>query len=120
IIAGIHRRDRADASVNPHPPNAGDGGARAATSFVANFMRSEDARDEPPTSARAKLEAKRTRIESERQRNIDLVIKQIIGEDDARERIVELRAQRLQVGRSHSAPSSSAMARHFPGTAVRL
>ena len=31
------------------------------------------------TSTRAKLEAKRTRIESERQRNIDLVIKQIIG-----------------------------------------
>jgi hypothetical protein len=30
------------------------------------------------TSTRAKLEAKRTRIESERQRNIDLVIKQII------------------------------------------
>jgi hypothetical protein len=36
------------------------------------------------TSTRAKLEAKRTRIESERQRNIDLVVKQIIGEDDAR------------------------------------
>jgi len=27
IIAGMHRRGRADASVNPHPPNAGDGGA---------------------------------------------------------------------------------------------
>ncbi len=49
------------------------------------------------TSTRAKLEAKRTRIESERQRNIDLVVKQIIGEDDARERIAELKAQRLQV-----------------------
>jgi len=49
VIAGMHRRSRADASVNPHPPNAGDGGARAATSFVANFMRSEDARDELPS-----------------------------------------------------------------------
>ncbi len=49
------------------------------------------------TSTRAKLEAKRTRIESERQRNIDLVVKQIIGEDDARGRIAELKAQRLQI-----------------------
>jgi site-specific DNA recombinase len=49
------------------------------------------------TSTRAKLGAKRSRIESERQRNIDLVIKQIIGEDDARGRIAELKAQRLQV-----------------------
>jgi site-specific DNA recombinase len=50
------------------------------------------------TSTRAKLEAKRTWIESERQRNIDMVIKQINGEDDARERIAELKAQLLQVG----------------------
>jgi site-specific DNA recombinase len=49
------------------------------------------------TSTRAKLEAKRSRIESERQRNIRLVIKRIIGEDDARGRIAELKVQRLQV-----------------------
>jgi len=30
-------------------------------------------------STRAKLEAKRIQIESERQRNIDLVVKQIVG-----------------------------------------
>lgn len=41
--------------------------------------------------------AKRSRIESERQHNIDLVIKRIIGEDDARGRVAELKAQRLQV-----------------------
>jgi hypothetical protein len=46
IIAGMHRRGRVAASVNPYPPNAGDGGVRAATSFVANFKRSEDAEDE--------------------------------------------------------------------------
>ena len=46
IIAGMQRRGRFDASVNPYPPNAGDGGARAATSFVANFKRNEDAKDE--------------------------------------------------------------------------
>jgi site-specific DNA recombinase len=49
------------------------------------------------TSTRARLEAKRTRIESERQRNIDLVVKQVIGDDDARDRIAELKAQRLQI-----------------------
>jgi hypothetical protein len=49
------------------------------------------------TSTRSKLEAKRSRIESQCQCNIDLVIKQIIGEDDARGRIAELKAQRLQV-----------------------
>jgi hypothetical protein len=48
-------------------------------------------------SARAKLEAKRTRVESGRQRNIDPVVKQIIGEDDARARIAELKVQRLQI-----------------------
>jgi hypothetical protein len=49
------------------------------------------------SATRARLEAKRTRIESERQRMIDLVIKGIIGEEDARERIVELKAQRVDV-----------------------
>jgi site-specific DNA recombinase len=49
------------------------------------------------TSTRARLEAKRTRIKSERQRNIDLVVKQVIGDDDARDRIAELKAQRLQI-----------------------
>ncbi len=49
------------------------------------------------TSTRTKLEGKRDRIESERQRNIDLVVKQVIEGDDARGRIAELKAQRLQV-----------------------
>jgi hypothetical protein len=48
-------------------------------------------------STRARLEAKRDRIESERQRNIDLVVKRIIGDEDARDRIAELKTQRLQV-----------------------
>jgi hypothetical protein len=49
------------------------------------------------TAMRTKLKGKRDRIESERQRNIDLVVKRVIGEDDARGRIAELKAQRLQV-----------------------
>src|ERR1700682_5123655 len=48
IVAGMHRRGRVDASVNPYPPNDGDGGTRTATSFVANFQRNEDAKDERP------------------------------------------------------------------------
>jgi uncharacterized protein (DUF924 family) len=49
------------------------------------------------TATRTRLKSKRDRIESERQRNIDMVIKGIIGEDDARIRIADLKAQRLQV-----------------------
>jgi hypothetical protein len=44
----MHRRGRVDASVNPYPPNDGGDGTRTATSFVANFQRNEDARDERP------------------------------------------------------------------------
>jgi site-specific DNA recombinase len=36
------------------------------------------------------------RIEAERQRNIDLVVKGVIGDDDARERIAELQARRFE------------------------
>jgi len=49
------------------------------------------------TATRARLESKRARIESERQRNIDMVVKGIIEEEDARQRIADLKAQRLQV-----------------------
>jgi hypothetical protein len=49
------------------------------------------------TATRARLETKRTRIEGELQRTIDLVIKGVIGEEDARERIAELKARRLEV-----------------------
>ena len=46
---------------------------------------------------RARLEAKRDRIEGERQRNIDLVIKYVISEEDAKQRIAELKEERLRV-----------------------
>jgi len=42
------------------------------------------------SAVRTRLEAKRDRIESERQRNIDLVIKYVISEDDAKQRIADL------------------------------
>ncbi|WP_376703354.1 hypothetical protein RQ479_29495 [Mesorhizobium sp. ISC25] len=41
-------------------------------------------------------EIKIARIEGERQRNIDLVVKGVIGDDDARERIAELKARRFE------------------------
>jgi hypothetical protein len=40
---------------------------------------------------------KRDRIEGERQRNIDLVIKYVISEEDAKQRITELKEGRLRV-----------------------
>jgi site-specific DNA recombinase len=49
------------------------------------------------SAVRTRLEAKRDRIESERQRNIDLVIKYVISEDDAKQRIAGLKEERLRV-----------------------
>jgi len=48
-------------------------------------------------AVRARLEAKRGRIEGERQRNVDLVIKYVISEEDAKQRIAELKEERLRV-----------------------
>jgi site-specific DNA recombinase len=48
-------------------------------------------------AVRARLEAKLDRIEGERRRNIDLVIKYVISEEDAKQRIAELKEERLRV-----------------------
>jgi site-specific DNA recombinase len=48
-------------------------------------------------ATRKRLEAKRDRIEGERQRNIDLVIRYVISEEDAKQRIAELKEERLGV-----------------------
>jgi site-specific DNA recombinase len=48
-------------------------------------------------ATRKRLEAKRDRIEGERQRNIDLVIRYVISEEDAKQRIAELKDERLRV-----------------------
>nr|WP_080643981.1 recombinase family protein [Mesorhizobium loti] len=44
-------------------------------------------------SVRIALEGKRDRVEGERQRTIDLVIRSVIAEEDAKQRIAELKAQ---------------------------
>ncbi|RWA74038.1 MAG: recombinase family protein [Mesorhizobium sp.] len=49
------------------------------------------------SATRTGLETKRDRIEGERQRTIDLVIRSVIVEEDAKHRIGELKAQRLQI-----------------------
>lgn len=48
-------------------------------------------------AVRGRLMAKRDRIEAERQRNIDLVIKYVISEEDAKQRIAELKEEGLRV-----------------------
>ena len=49
------------------------------------------------TATRARLESKRARIENERQRSIDMAVKGVIEEDDARQKIADLKARRLEV-----------------------
>ena len=46
---------------------------------------------------RTRLEEKRDRIGGELQRNIDLVIRYVISEEDAKQRIAELKEERLRV-----------------------
>jgi hypothetical protein len=48
-------------------------------------------------ATRTRLESKHARIENERQRNIDMVVKGVLEEEDARQRIADLKAQRLEV-----------------------
>ena len=47
-------------------------------------------------ATRTRIRKKRDRLESERQRAIDMAIKGVIGEEDARTRIAELKAQVMQ------------------------
>jgi hypothetical protein len=47
-------------------------------------------------ATRTRIEKKRDRLEKERQRAIDMVIKGVIGEEDARTRIADLKTQVLQ------------------------
>ncbi len=46
---------------------------------------------------RTALEAKRNRVEGERQRTIDLVIRGVIAEEDAKQRIAELKTEVFQI-----------------------
>jgi site-specific DNA recombinase len=57
---------------------------RLIEAYARNYNEERQRLAASSTSTRTKLEGKRDRIESERQRNIDLVVKQVIGGDDAR------------------------------------
>src|SRR6516165_4020183 len=65
--------------------------------YVRNYNSERERLAGNAVALRARLEAKRDRIEGERQRNIDLVIKYVISEEDAKLRIAELREERLRV-----------------------
>jgi site-specific DNA recombinase len=65
--------------------------------YVRSYNKERERLAGDAVATRARLEAKRDRIEGERQRNIDLVIKYVISEDDARQRIAELKDERLRI-----------------------
>ncbi|MER8961225.1 recombinase family protein [Mesorhizobium sp. M0701] len=64
--------------------------------YVRNYNQERQRLAAGATNARITLETKIARIEAERQRNIDLVVKGVIGDDDARERIAELKGRRIE------------------------
>lgn len=64
--------------------------------YVRNYNQERQRLAAGATNARITLETKIARIEAERQRNIDLLVKGIIGDDDARERIAELKGRRIE------------------------
>ncbi len=65
--------------------------------YVRNYNRERERLAGDAAATRTRLEAKRDRIEGERQRNIDLVIRYVISEEDARQRIAELKEERQRV-----------------------
>lgn len=56
---------------------------RLIETYVRNYNRERERLAGNASAERLRLEAKRDRIEGERQRNIDLVIKYVISEEDA-------------------------------------
>lgn len=70
---------------------------RLIETYVRNYNSERERLAGNASSERLRLEAKRDRIEGERQRNIDLVIRYVISEEDAKQRIAELNQERLRV-----------------------
>ncbi|WP_349629023.1 zinc ribbon domain-containing protein [Bradyrhizobium diazoefficiens] len=70
---------------------------RLIETYVRNYNSERERFAGNASSERLRLEAKRDRIEGERQRNIDLVIRYVISEEDAKQRIAELKQERLRV-----------------------
>jgi Ti-type conjugative transfer relaxase TraA len=70
---------------------------RLIETYVRNYNRERERLAGNASAERMRLEAKRDRFEGERQRNIDLVIKYVIAEEDAKQRIAELKEQWLRV-----------------------
>jgi hypothetical protein len=76
--------------------------ARLIEAYARNYNEERQRLAASSTSTRAKLEANRTWIESERQRNIDMVIKQINGEPFRRFQFALVRCWRKPAVSSNS------------------
>jgi site-specific DNA recombinase len=70
---------------------------RLIETYVRNYNGERERLAGNAAAMRARLEAKRDRIEGERQRTIDLVVKYVISEEDAKQRIAELTEERSRV-----------------------
>jgi hypothetical protein len=70
---------------------------RLIETYVRNYNSERERLAGNASAERLRLEAKRDRVEGERRRNIDLVIKYVISEEDAKQRIAELKQARLRV-----------------------
>ncbi len=80
---------------------------RLIVTYVRNYNSERERVAGNAAALRTRLEAKRDRIEGERQRNIDLVIKYVISEEDAKQRIAELKEERLRVEAELAAPEET-------------
>jgi site-specific DNA recombinase len=65
--------------------------------YVRNYNSERERLAGSAAAMRARLEAKLDRIEGVRRRTIDLVVKYVISEEDAKQRIAELKEERLCV-----------------------
>jgi site-specific DNA recombinase len=70
---------------------------RLIETYVRSYNKERERLAGNASAVRTRLEAKRDRIEGERQGNIDLVIKYVISEDDAKQRIAGLKEERLRI-----------------------
>jgi hypothetical protein len=69
-------------------------GRRVIETYARKYSEERQRLAAATSATRTCLESKRARIESERQRNIDMAVKGLIEEDDARQRIADLEVQR--------------------------
>ncbi|MTV16711.1 MULTISPECIES: hypothetical protein [Bradyrhizobium] len=70
---------------------------RLIETYVRNYNSERERLARNASAERLRLEAKRDWIEGARQRNTDLVIRYVIWDEDAKQRIAELKQERLRI-----------------------